>query len=105
MKNSEDEVISSENRDKPATMLNSGSYGVKHLNDYVTRLDAEHQGELKTASDGHTVLVPQPSEDHNDPLNWSPVKKHLILLIISFAAFLPDYGSATGAVTLLPQAA
>ena len=61
--------------------------------------------DLKLASDGHTILIPQPSEDPQDPLNWSRTRKHVILFIISAAAFLPDYGSATGAVTLLPQAA
>lgn len=82
---------------------------------------------LKTTKDGSTILIPQPSEDPNDPLNWSQTKKNIILLVISFTgawhlilplekfvfvfsvnplpAFLPDYGSATGAVTLLPQAA
>lgn len=70
---------------------------------YVPGIDTEHRGNLKTAGDGHTILIPQPSEDPLDPLNWSPFKKHVILFIISFAAFLPDYGSATGAVTLIPQ--
>ena len=60
---------------------------------------------LKLARDGHTILIPQPSDDPNDPLNWSRTKKHIILFIVSAAAFLPDYGSATGAVTLLPQSA
>jgi hypothetical protein len=60
---------------------------------------------LKLAPDGHTVLIPQPSSDLNDPLNWSWTKKHLVLIIISMTAFLPDYGSATGAVALIPQAA
>lgn len=60
---------------------------------------------LKLAKDGHTVLIPQPSNDSNDPLNWSWAKKHLILFVVSFVSFLPDYGSATGAVTLIPQAA
>jgi hypothetical protein len=59
---------------------------------------------LKLAPDGHIILIPQPSDDVNDPLNWSKYKKHVILFIISATAFLPDYGSATGAVTLLPQA-
>jgi predicted MFS family arabinose efflux permease len=59
---------------------------------------------LKRARDGQTILLPQPSDDPRDPLNWSWTKKHLILIIISMSAFLPDYGSATGAVTLLPQA-
>lgn len=76
----------------------------KESEGYVTRTDTEHRGNLKTANNGHTILIPQPSEDPHDPLNWSPVKKHVILFIISFAAFLPDYGSATGAVTLIPQA-
>jgi hypothetical protein len=60
---------------------------------------------LKLAPDGHTVLIPQPSNDPNDPLNWSWTKKHVVLIIISMIAFLPDYGSATGAVALIPQAA
>jgi MFS family permease len=52
----------------------------------------------------HTILLdPQPSNDKNDPLNWSQTKKNLVLFIISFIALLPDYGSATGAVTLIPQ--
>ncbi|KAJ9636425.1 hypothetical protein H2199_008100 [Coniosporium tulheliwenetii] len=61
-------------------------------------------GQLKTAADGHTILIPQPSDDPVDPLNWSWARKHAILFTIAAIAFLPDYGSATGAVTLLPQA-
>ena len=80
---------------------------------------------LKTTKDGSTILIPQPSSDPNDPLNWSQTKKNIILAVVSFTgmchppsrlkriktlihlltAFLPDYGSATGAVTLIPQAA
>jgi hypothetical protein len=76
----------------------------KESEGYIAKIDTEYRGNLKTTKDGHTVLIPQPSDDPQDPLNWSPVKKHVILFIISFAAFLPDYGSATGAVTLIPQA-
>jgi len=74
---------------------------------YAVDVDTEAAGSesgLKVAKDGHTRLIPQPSDDPNDPLNWSWGKKHLILFVISWASFLPDYGSATGAVTLLPQA-
>jgi hypothetical protein len=71
---------------------------------YVTDIVDARFANVNTASDGHTILIPHPSDNPNDPLNWSPAKKHVILLIVSFAAFLPDYGSATGAVTLLPQA-
>lgn len=67
-------------------------------------LDASLGGaNLKTTKDGRTILIPQPSEDPNDPLNWSWFKKHLFLIIIGATSFLPDYGSAVGAVTLIPQ--
>lgn len=59
---------------------------------------------VKLAKDGHTRLIPQPSDDPKDPLNWSSLTKHVMLMIVALTAFLPDYGSATGAVTLLAQA-
>ena len=71
---------------------------------YTVEVSDETAQELKLAPDGHTVLIPQPSDDPRDPLNWSKYRKHLFLFIISASAFLPDYGSAVGAVTLLPQA-
>ena len=69
----------------------------------IKELGAEGQG-LQTAQDGKTVLIPQPSSDPNDPLNWSRLKKHVILLVITVVAFLPDFGSSIGVVALLPQA-
>ncbi|KAJ6016196.1 hypothetical protein N7540_010787 [Penicillium herquei] len=62
-----------------------------------------HDHGLKTTTDGRTILIPQPSDSPNDPLNWSQFRKTLILIVISCTAFLPDYGSATGSVTLTPQ--
>lgn len=59
---------------------------------------------VKLAEDGRTRLIPQPSDDPRDPLNWSWRKKHAILFIVAAAAFLPDYGSAQGAVLLQAQA-
>lgn len=76
----------------------------KNAEGYVIDASDPEHANLKRARDGHTILLPQPSSDPNDPLNWSHFKKHVILIIISMTAFLPDYGSATGAVTLLPQA-
>lgn len=57
----------------------------------------------KLTQDGSIELNPQPSSDPNDPLNWSVLKKHLFLFIIAATAFLPDYGSSTGAITNLVQ--
>lgn len=69
----------------------------------VNEIGAEGQG-LQTAHDGKTVLIPQPSSDPNDPLNWSGLKKHVTLLIIAVVAFTSDFGSSIGIVALLPQA-
>ncbi|THX05344.1 MFS general substrate transporter [Aureobasidium pullulans] len=80
-------------------------HGFKESEGYVADIEGALQTNVKTAKDGHTVLIPQPSDSPSDSLNWSWTRKHLVLIIISLASFLPDYGSATGAVTLLPQAA
>ncbi|OAA65363.1 Major facilitator superfamily domain, general substrate transporter [Niveomyces insectorum RCEF 264] len=71
---------------------------------YVIDTETGAAGSYKRAKDGHTILIPQPSDDPNDPLNWSWTTKHVTLFIIACTAFLPDYGSATGAVTLIAQA-
>ncbi|KAK4561386.1 hypothetical protein LTR86_004703 [Recurvomyces mirabilis] len=59
---------------------------------------------LKLAKDGRTVLVPQPTDDPNDPLNWSWRKKHSVLLALAIISFIPDFGTAMGSVTQIPQA-
>jgi hypothetical protein len=59
---------------------------------------------LKITADQDGVLVPQPSDDPQDPLNWSYGKKNAVLAIVIACSFLPDYGSVTGAATLTLQA-
>jgi hypothetical protein len=59
---------------------------------------------LKTAPDGSTILIPQPSDNPEDPLNWDSFTKHAVLGVVIACSFLPDYGSVTGAVTLHLQA-
>ena len=61
-------------------------------------------GDIKTAADGCTVLIPQPTTDPNDPLNWPTFKKNLGLFVLSVVAFMPDFESSLSIVTLLPQA-
>ena len=58
---------------------------------------------IQTTSDGKTILIPQPSSDPKDPLNWSKLKKYIILFVISVVGFMPDFVSSNGIVTLLPQ--
>ena len=51
-----------------------------------------------------TVLVPQPSDNPNDPLNFSQTKKNLILLVISISAFMGDFQAGAAIPCIIPQA-
>jgi hypothetical protein len=50
-----------------------------------------------------TVLVPQPSDDPEDPLNWSWRKKHITLFIVALSAFCGDFGSGAGIPCIVLQ--
>ncbi|KAF2269664.1 MFS general substrate transporter [Lojkania enalia] len=73
------------------------------LDTNAAHLEKGQYGNLKLAKDGHTVLIPQPSSDPNDPLNWSWSRKHLMLGIVSFTAFLGDFGSGAGIPLIVVQ--
>ncbi|TKA82817.1 hypothetical protein B0A55_01070 [Friedmanniomyces simplex] len=70
---------------------------------YVLDVALYENNGLKTAADGRTVLIPQPTNDPDDPFNWPQLKKLSILFVITFIAFLPDFNSATGVPALIPQ--
>ena len=71
---------------------------------YLVDVEGTDRQDLKLAADGHTILVPKPSDDPYDPLNWSRFRKNLLLGIIAATAFLPDFMSATGAPEEFPLA-
>ena len=54
----------------------------------VQVLKASDADNLKLAKDGVTVLIPQPSDDPDDPLNWSWVQKHSALVPLIFASLV-----------------
>lgn len=51
-----------------------------------------------------TILIPQPTDDPDDPLNWSFFKKHAILLIVAFGSFAGDFGAGAGIPLIFLQA-
>jgi hypothetical protein len=59
--------------------------------------------ELKKSSKG-VVLIPQPTDDPQDPLNWPRWKKIAIMVVIAANACTADYSAATGGSALIPQA-
>jgi hypothetical protein len=57
---------------------------------------------LKISADGF-ILIPQPLDTDDDPLNWSPRRKWLIVAIIAYIAALADYTGGTAIITVIPQ--
>lgn len=57
---------------------------------------------LKKGADGF-VLIPQPLDTEDDPLNWSPRKKWLTVAIIAYIAALADFTGGTAIITVIPQ--
>lgn len=55
---------------------------------------------LKLSPDGSTILWPQPTDDPNDPQNWSDRRKVLHLLVITLAACIPDFDSGIGIASI-----
>lgn len=51
---------------------------------------------LKLSKDGTIVLWPQPTDDPEDPQNWSDTRKNFQLFIITLAAIVPDFDSGIG---------
>jgi hypothetical protein len=70
--------------------LDHGEYIVKQDAAGSDNEAAKEAGHLKTNKDG-VVLIPQPSEDPNDPLNWSWMKKHAVFASLLPGCFLTDW--------------
>ncbi|CDK26580.1 unnamed protein product [Kuraishia capsulata CBS 1993] len=69
--------------------------GTIHLVDLEGTLDVRHDGEKDI------VLVPQPTEDPEDPLNWSKNRKRLLALSLMIAVFSADILSTSLSAVLL----
>ncbi|CAK7236559.1 hypothetical protein SCUCBS95973_009648 [Sporothrix curviconia] len=75
------------------------------------RLDAEKHHDkpettfLKATKDG-IPLHPQPSDDPEDPLNWSPLRKHAALIVLAMESLIIKFSNtviAPGAHTLAAE--
>lgn len=83
----------------PAVILKTGAQETLH----VETAD-EMSRELHPRENGKIVLIPQPSDDPHDPLNWSWGKKHRVLVAVSIGALLADWGTAWGTTLFEVQA-
>lgn len=93
--------------DKPPFQVESTEIDeeAKALEGYVTdpsRYPHNASG-LKTSPDGRHVLILQPLDTPDDPLNWPSRKKWLIIGIMAYIAFLADYTGGTAIITVIRQ--
>ncbi|GAA5982591.1 hypothetical protein JCM11641_002593 [Rhodosporidiobolus odoratus] len=88
-----------------ATVIRTDSAIEKEGGNLLLQVDDAAAAGLKVAKDGKTILVPQPSDDPRDPLNWSSWKKHSILVVLALAAWLSDFQSGSGIPLLASQGA
>ncbi|KAE8159856.1 putative MFS transporter [Aspergillus tamarii] len=63
----------------------------------------DNAARLKTSPDGRFVLIPQPLDTPNDPLNWPSRKKWFAVAIVAYIALLADYTGGTAIITVIPQ--
>jgi hypothetical protein len=63
-----------------APAIEDATPGTVHLVDLTGTMKAKHAGNEK---DRDIILLPAPSQDPEDPLNWSPRRKRLHLACIS----------------------
>ncbi|KAF8157050.1 MFS general substrate transporter [Crassisporium funariophilum] len=64
----------------------------------------EVASKLKLTKDGSMVLWPQPSDDPEDPQNWSDRRKGVQLLIVILAAIVPDFDNGIGIASVFALA-
>ncbi|MCJ1244824.1 hypothetical protein MMC30_002025 [Trapelia coarctata] len=65
-------------------------------------LDVGSHHFVKTSDSSDRVLVPQPSDDPHDPLNWSTFWKFSALTCVSMVSFAQGFGPLANA-TIFPQ--
>ncbi|KAM0359697.1 hypothetical protein HYE67_001639 [Fusarium culmorum] len=74
--------------------------GTIHLVDVQRNLRVRHAG----GGEGDIVLDPAPSDDSNDPLNWTPQRKRLALICTNLYTWFTGMSVATVYSVLVPLA-
>lgn len=69
--------------------------GTVVLNERTAHLPNETAGvKLGSGNESHIILVPQPTDDPNDPLNWPALKKLVMIIIVGFGGIMAGVYSA-----------
>jgi hypothetical protein len=68
-------------------MTSTPQSGVNPLPGTVHLLDLDHSVHARHQGTGEIILHPAPSDDVEDPLNWSPRRKTMSIICFSLSAF------------------
>ncbi|KAL9072177.1 MAG: hypothetical protein Q9157_005207 [Trypethelium eluteriae] len=71
-----------------ATFVHEAGYEEGIGDVQILKASSDDGASLKLAKDGITVLVPQPSNDPDEPLNWSWTKKLVVLSPLILASLV-----------------
>ena len=85
-------------------IVNNDQHDYGETGDDIKLLADGQTHNLKTTADGSIILIPQPSNDPSDPLNWSKWHKIKVLVALTVASFLSDFGVTYGAAVFPEQA-
>ncbi|RMY30638.1 hypothetical protein D0864_16926, partial [Hortaea werneckii] len=88
---------------KPGSQVQDKTPATRDLEDQETSKSADLARPMRGKGDW-TILLPQPTDSQDDPLNWTWAKKHQILLSLVLAALLTDFGMTYGFVLFQAQA-
>src|ERR1700761_2764733 len=85
--------------------LSSGEYVVQQGIRQSSASDSgSDNSQLKTTKNGTIVLIPQPTDSLDDPLNWSMAKKCAVFACILPGCFLTDWVITWGTTLFEAQA-
>lgn len=68
----------------------------------IDKVDTNAVASLKTTPDGQTVLIPQPTNDPEQPLNWSWGRKHKVLLLLVYCTLVSTLSQFTSLLPTYP---
>jgi hypothetical protein len=90
----DEKSVTATNHSRPVTELDESRGIIVVQNNVPSSSDDEGKrpvAGLKTTQDGKTILIPQPSDDPNDPLNWTWLKKNTVFLALLPGCFFTDW--------------
>ena len=70
----------------------------------MERIDTQTLDHLKKTPDGQTILIPQPTDDPLQSLNWSWRKKHAVLFALVYCTLMTDMSSSWAIPLVITQA-